>query len=734
MSQADAYADLEVRVLARGEGGYPVELTLEGEQELLGGLLPEALPAGSPGETVSFDPAAFTRWFFNDPRLRGHWEQVRGQHPRRRIRLRIDPDAPELHQLPWEMLRGDEQGEALSVGASTPFSRYLAGEWRPGSPVLRRPLRVLAAIANPDGLDEYGLQPVEVETERALLGQALEGRDMEVEWLTGAFSLADLRERLVGGRFHVLHLVAHGAVAARAGTSVLYLADPRGSGTAGVPAAEVARLLGTLLADNDTRQEDKLRLVFLAACQSATRSPADAFRGLAPELVQAGVPAVLAMQDLVPVESARELARVFYGRLLRHGLVDLSCNEARAALGVAGLSGQSVPVLFMRLRSGALLGRRGQLSLGEGAATDRFWDELLQKIAFSQCVPVLGPGVHEGLLDSASAVAEVLAEKADYPLADRSDLARVAQFLSYDQGDPVQLAYLNQLKLSLLRRLGVRLSGRKRLLLGKKSFNELLVEHDWVEQALARQETTIYHMLADLDLPLYLTTSPDGFMEEALRWRLARRLGDPASDPFADAEPAQDGFAPLGKMYPGQPDQGSDNRALRARVRVRQEGLRWDMAGEGAPQYRLDPSPTINDPVVFHLCGHDGDEQQRRNLVLSEDDHLSHLVRLRTRRDLVLPANVTESISTCSLLFLGYRIDDWSFRVLLQGLLASIDSAKDDRWNIGVQLELEQAPDTERALAYLRRYLEAFKITIYWGTVQQFVSDLHARWQEEMSE
>ena len=44
-------------------------------------------------------------------------------------------------------------------------------------------------------------------------------------------------------------------------------------------------------------KDSPLRLVFLASCQTATTSPADAFRGLAPQLIHAGVPAVLAMQD-----------------------------------------------------------------------------------------------------------------------------------------------------------------------------------------------------------------------------------------------------------------------------------------------------------------------------------------------------------------------------------------------------------------------------------------------------
>lgn len=114
-------------------------------------------------------------------------------------------------------------------------------------------------------------------------------------------------------------------------------------------------MLGRLLIGVDNTAGKQLRLVFLAACESATRSPADAFRGLAPSIVRSGVPAVVAMQDLVAVETARAFSGAFYRQLMKHGLVDLACNEARAAILTRSLPGAAVPVLFMRLEMGVLL-------------------------------------------------------------------------------------------------------------------------------------------------------------------------------------------------------------------------------------------------------------------------------------------------------------------------------------------------------------------------------------------
>jgi CHAT domain-containing protein len=102
------------------------------------------------------------------------------------------------------------------------------------------------------------------------------------------------------------------------------------------------------------RQGVDPRLMFLAACQSGMGIAADAFRGLGPKLVSAGVPAVVAMQGIVTVESARKLSSVFYRRLLEHGYVDQAMNEARSSLLTAGRWDAAVPVLFMRLKSGQL--------------------------------------------------------------------------------------------------------------------------------------------------------------------------------------------------------------------------------------------------------------------------------------------------------------------------------------------------------------------------------------------
>jgi hypothetical protein len=682
MVVTSTYADLEVRILERQEEGYPVEMTLNSEQEFSRGhLSPDLLPwvpSGSPAE----DGERLFEWLFADDKLKTAWAEVRGQNPQRRIRLRIAAAAPELHILPWELLRDPGDGSAaqdLAATSATPFSRYLAGRWQPGSPILKRPIRVLVAIASPQNLDRYNLAAVDAGAELASLQEAMGGLNVELVPLPQPCTLPALEAELRQG-YHVLHLVAHGAYDEAEGQVALFLSD-------GENQVELARdvdfaaMLARQLADVGVKNEDKLRLVFLSSCQTATRSPADAFRGLAPALVAAGVPAVVAMQDLVPVDTAREFARVFYRRLLQHGLVDLAGNEARSALLTAKLPGSAIPVLFMRLRSGMLLGRRGRIT---SEREDLFWPFLLENLERGRCTPFLGPRVNTGLLPSNEMVAQKLATKYGYPLSDCQNLVRVAQFIAVSDPELLRDDYVELLQRSLFPYLGLKPTKEQKRNLRQATFTETAQTLDWAGQVLTVQENEIHHLLADLPLPLYVTTNFDNFMVEALKHR---------------------GRTP------------------------RREGPRWQPEA-GSPQYILSPRPSPDQPVVFHLNGHDGDPEQRQRLVLSEDDYLAHFVRISRDQETILPMNVVSEISRHSFLFLGYKIEDWEFRVILQGLLKPISQLGGAKLHVGVQLELDESPNADKVIEYLRRYLGRFNIEIYWGNSQQFVAELHARWQQ----
>ena len=352
MTKNSPYVDLEIRIdklektAAATQGRYPVELTLDDDRVFEEAYLSTDILPWRPGADPTEEGDRLFRWFLGDDRLQRQWERVRGQALQRRIRLRIDRDAPELHVLPWEVLRDTLTGtlaDTLAANADTPFSRYLAGAWELVAAINQYPIRLLVAVANPQNLAEYSLSPIDVAEETAILNAAFSDLDpdrLDITFLEQPLTLNNLEAELRRRQPHLVHLIGHGQYHARREEALLYLADAEN---------RVALVSATDLADMLHRSSHSPHLIFLASCQSATRSPADAFRGLAPSLIEAGVPAVVAMQDRVTVETARTFSRTFYQQLLRHGQVDLACNEARSSLLTSRLPGSQIPVLFSRL-------------------------------------------------------------------------------------------------------------------------------------------------------------------------------------------------------------------------------------------------------------------------------------------------------------------------------------------------------------------------------------------------
>ncbi len=293
-----------------------------------------------------------------------------------RLRLWIDPHAPELHALLWERLHELRQNTvaSLSTSVQTPFSRYTSLEIAAPAPIGVRPIRMLVAIANPADLIDQGMTPIDVNHEIDTLLSALNGLQrtgqLHVTLLPGRAGLnAELRARLeqagcvvpdgattldtltrelvTAPGYHILHFLGHGAFSRAQGTTILLLEDANGF-TDARRDAEIVAQLGAI--------NPPPYLIFLAACDSAKRDPQNAnpYVGLAPQLVQAGIPAIIAMQDIIAPWLARELGRDFYRDLLEHGCVDRALNHARLLLLENDPQAWAIPALFMRLDNGQL--------------------------------------------------------------------------------------------------------------------------------------------------------------------------------------------------------------------------------------------------------------------------------------------------------------------------------------------------------------------------------------------
>jgi SIR2-like domain len=141
--------------------------------------------------------------------------------------------------------------------------------------------------------------------------------------------------------------------------------------------------------------------------------------------------------------------------------------------------------------------------------------------------------------------------------------------------------------------------------------------------------------------------------------------------------------------------------------------------------------PTKDQPLIYHLHGL---ASVPKSIVLTENDYLEFLVGLvRSRSEdppRMIPNVLRSALSDYPLLFIGYSMQDWTFRVLFYGLLT--DTIKvNQRLSVSVQLkpavdELKQRAQ-ERACEFLIKNFRNWQIQIFWGSASDFCTELRNR-------
>jgi hypothetical protein len=599
-----------------------------------------------------------------------------------RLRLFIGPNAAELHNLRWETLRDPDDWAPLLTDERVLFSRYLSSlDWSPVR-LRRRPgqLRVLVVIANPDLTGYPHLAQVDVEGELARARSSLEDISVTPLASEGTATLKNIIDNLHDG-YDVLYLVCHGALIK--GEPKLWLEDKDGQPDVVSGSELVARL---------KRLPVRPRLVVLASCQSAGRGDAarageeqaksrdeGALAALGPRLAEACIPAVLAMQGNVTMTTVEEFMPAFFRELRRDGQIDRAMAAARSA--VQDRPDWWMPVLFMRLRSGRIWYIPGFTGVDDEL---EIWTPLLRSIENEYCTPILGPGLTEPLIGSRGEIARQWAEAYQFPMAhhDREDLSQVAQYLAvHMRKRALWDEFEEQLRAELLDRYGKELLEHygdgvpKRLHELTKAVSTLSQEGG---------PTEYYQVLAELPIPLYITTDPSNLLEEAL---------------------IAAGRDPQRKLSP------------------------WNDYIVRHQDETLDHEPSFKHPLVYYLFGR---LEEPRSLVLTEDDYYDFLIGVTKNRKYA-PAVVGSKLAENSLLFLGFRIYDRSFRALFRSIMSlegrgSLGS-QDEVANIAAQVEPEEGliQEPERARRYLEKYFEKADINIYWGSVEDFIQELQRR-------
>lgn len=145
-----------------------------------------------------------------------------------------------------------------------------------------------------------------------------------------------------------------------------------------------------------------------------------------------------------------------------------------------------------------------------------------------------------------------------------------------------------------------------------------------------------------------------------------------------------------------------------------------------------EPSPET--PIVLQLMG-DYDEDVN-SIVVTEDDFFHLLVKMVTD-DHFFPIECLDRLMKSSLLFVGFELSDWRFRVLLRGLVQSLKSKGKVYAVVSAPREGEPLDDnvaSKLVHSYLTRNvlpeIPRLNARVHYGGVEQFTRELAARLDE----
>jgi hypothetical protein len=613
---------------------------------------------------------------FSDPKIHERFKLgctlAEGSEMPVRVRLYIADDAVELHPLVWEALRDPESGELLVTREHFLFSRFISNEdFRPIRFRAQDQLRALVVIANPSNVADYKpggrpLTPLDVPGETARATQSLGEVPVTILAEPGTATFNGIVSKLREG-YDILYLVCHGALIED--EPRLCLEDETGK-AAIVPGTELVTRLSEL--------KQRPRLVVLASCQSAgtgaegQSTDEGVLAALGPRLAHAGIPAVVAMQGSVTMRTIGTFMPIFFKELQVDGQIDRAMAVARGA--VRDWEDWWMPVLYMCLKQGRIRwytpGFRG------GDPNFDRWRSLVNNITKGTCTPIIGSGLLESLAGSFRDIAREWATTYQYPMAgnEREQLPLVAQYLVVNQGEATYARdeFRAALKAGLLKNYGHDLTPEER----EAELEQLISAAGKVRR---KQEPAEPHkVLADLNLPVYLTTNPDNLLADAL---------------------FEAGQKPHVLLCP----RGQDDT----------------LPSTDDPNYR----PTKEEPLVYHLFGH---LREPDSVVLTQDDYFDYLIDV-TRKNDIIPKSVRVSLANTALLFLGFQLTDWDFRVFFRSIMSQEGRDRRKRFShVAVQIdpEQEQLVDPARARHYLETYFSDTHISIYWGNAEDFLAEL----------
>ena len=261
-----------------------------------------------------------------------------------RIRLTIEPDA--LARLPWEFTYREESGYFLATSPATVLSHCLALPL-PQSYARKRkgPLHILTIIANPKDQGQLDVDEWERMVRHAVARPLKDGL-LTLKIIRQA-TFERIRDALLEHSPDIVQFIGHGG--SDDGKGYLALLDSQSGGTWMVNDEQFTAIFAGV--------QDRLGLVCLAECESATSNSPENLLGIALRIVQRGVPAVVATRYPMLASTAEIFLESFYRSIAARKPVDWAVQSARNSIAIKLGTGNrefATPVLFMRANDGSI--------------------------------------------------------------------------------------------------------------------------------------------------------------------------------------------------------------------------------------------------------------------------------------------------------------------------------------------------------------------------------------------
>lgn len=361
-----------------------------------------------------------------------------------------------------------------------------------------------------------------------------------------------------------------------------------------------------------------------------------------------------------------------------------------------------------------------------GTADEVFWSDCRRLVDEGAVTPIISNQVTAMLFNvEPGDLAQAWAEDIQSPFSplENRDIAHVAQYYSVHVKGPVEAKrqYLEKLKEYLIATVkddtdadadlvADYLNPEQRKLVSLSEMARLFGYPRYADVA-----SNPLRLLAEMPLPIYLTTSHHQFLQHAL-------VQTGHKQPVTEVFRWHDGLRRIPSIFDREPDY----------------------------------VPSVERPLVYHLFGLD---EYSESLVLTEDDFLDYLVKLSALNYEVkhadkqedIPAVVSTALTGTALLLLGYEVYDWEFRVLFKGLVQATGESRRKRTPKSIAMQIDPKPSDngnggsaaasdrsqeariKEIKVYLRQFFEQAHFNVYWGDMKTCVCKFWQLWNGEQN-